>query len=61
MLYVLAAANAFLVWSVFTFGGPGGAFAGRTALNLGHAFAPVVVALPIAWLFMNRYTMIRTR
>jgi hypothetical protein len=36
-------------------------FAGRTALSLGYAFAPVVVALPIAWLLTNPYTMLRTR
>lgn len=31
------------------------------ALSLGYAFASVVVALPMAWLLTNQYTMLRTR
>jgi hypothetical protein len=30
------------------------------ALSLGHAFASVVVALPMAWLLTNQYTMLLT-
>jgi hypothetical protein len=30
------------------------------ALSLGYAFASVVVALPMAWLLTNQYTMLRT-
>jgi hypothetical protein len=59
LLYILTAANAFLVWSVFTFGHPGGTFAGRMALSLGYAFAPVMVALPIAWLLTKHHANTR--
>jgi hypothetical protein len=30
------------------------------ALSLGYAFASVVVALPMAWLLTNQYTMLLT-
>jgi hypothetical protein len=55
LLYILAVANALLVWTDFTFGRHAGSIALRAAVAFGYAALPFATALICARLFTKTF------
>lgn len=56
VLYFELAANGVAVWIGFVYGHPAMSVAGRVALVVGDAFAPLLAALLVAWLLTKELT-----